>query len=578
MHFDAMTLACVTDELARTVAGGRIQQVLAPDERSIGLEIYAGRQRHYLLIVGGGRAARIQLVGRKLRRGVEQPSPLMLLLRKYVRDSTLVEVAQPDPAERVLHLRCQHAEHGATTLILELLGTHSNLVLVNPQRRILDCLHRIWPGEETTRPQAPGQPYHPPLPQDKLPPLDDGSADYYSRLGSILAAQEKLWRALVANVAGISPTLARELAWRASGDLETPAQEAALMAVIQALQELWRPVETGAWTPGIWRVAGQVAGFSAYIAHGRGDFIPTGSMSEALSLYYQQESGAQRADAYAGQRASVAALLRRAEARIERQLSALAGDEPAPGAADHLRTQAEWLLALHTEVAPGQTALTVDLGEEQLAIPLDPAHSPIEQAERWFKRAGRMERAARIIPERRAKLQADLEFVAQLKADLALAENQPEIASVRQELEKSRLLPPSQKKSQPVRRNEIPGRPRTLLSPQGFQILVGRNAGQNEHVTFVLAHANDLWLHVRGAPGSHVVVRSGGQPVSDETLEMAARLAAYYSSSRGERAATVVFTQRRHVSRAPGGRPGQVIVRQEQTITVHAELSEEERG
>lgn len=574
MHFDALTLACVTDELRRLLLTGRVQQIVAPDEQSIGLEIYAQRTRHYLLIHGGGRAARLHLTNQKLRRGVEKPSPLMLLLRKYVRDSVIEQIVQPDPTERVVQLHFRHAQHGPTMLILEVLGQQSNILLVNPTGRILDCLVRVWPGEGITRPLVPGQPYIPPVAQDKLPPVDDGRDDYYEQLAQLLQGNGLLWKALVAGVAGLSPTLAREVAWRAAGSLEAAANEAELMAVVAALQSLWAPVTDGEWQPGIWQRDGKVVGCSPYEAHGRGDFVPTSSMSAALEQCYAlADTASPSRDPYAGLRTTVAAQLRRAEQRVQRQLTALAGDEPAPGAVEVLRSQAEWLLALHQEIQPGQTELLVPLDEDEpLRIPLDSTRTPIEQAERMFKQAGRMERAARFIPERRAQLEADLAFLAQLQTDLAHAENQPEIAAVRAELLASNLLPPSQKPIKREARNAPVGQPHRFLSQEGYEILVGRNARQNDRLTFELAKRGDIWLHVRGAPGSHVIIRNGGQSVDQQTLRMAGQLAAYYSSQRGERAVTVSYTERQHVSRAPSGRPGQVVFRQEQTIIVPAEL------
>lgn len=574
MHFDALTLACVTDELRRLLLTGRVQQIVAPDEQSIGLEIYAQRTRHYLLIHGGGRAARLHLTNQKLRRGVEKPSPLMLLLRKYVRDSVIEQIVQPDPTERVVQLHFRHAQHGPTMLILEVLGQQSNILLVNPTGRILDCLVRVWPGEGITRPLVPGQPYIPPVAQDKLPPVDDGRDDYYEQLAQLLQGNGLLWKALVAGVAGLSPTLAREVAWRAAGSLEAAANEAELMAVVAALQSLWAPVTDGEWQPGIWQRDGKVVGCSPYEAHGRGDFVPTSSMSAALEQCYAlADTASPSRDPYAGLRTTVAAQLRRAEQRVQRQLTALAGDEPAPGAVKVLRSQAEWLLALHQEIQPGQTELLVPLDEDEpLRIPLDSTRTPIEQAERMFKQAGRMERAARFIPERRAQLEADLAFLAQLQTDLAHAENQPEIAAVRAELLASNLLPPSQKPIKREARNAPVGQPHRFLSQEGYEILVGRNARQNDRLTFELAKRGDIWLHVRGAPGSHVIIRNGGQSVDQQTLRMAGQLAAYYSGQRGERAVTVSYTERQHVSRAPSGRPGQVVFRQEQTIIVPAEL------
>ncbi len=146
--------------------------------------------------------------------------------------------------------------------------------------------------------------------------------------------------------------------------------------------------------------------------------------------------------AYAGLRQQAAAQLARARRRVERQLTASAGDLPDVGAATKLRTEAEWLLALHTQLVPGQKVLEVDLGEgELLRITLDPALSPVEQAQRKFKRAGKLTRAAEFIPTRRAQLTSDLAFLDQLATDLLLAENQPQIATVVSELQNSGLLP-----------------------------------------------------------------------------------------------------------------------------------------
>jgi predicted ribosome quality control (RQC) complex YloA/Tae2 family protein len=117
MHFDALTLACVAHELREELTGGRVQQVVLPDAHSVGFEIYAQRQRRYLFASAEPNAGRIHMVSQKLRRGVEQETPLLLLLRKYVRDSILDAIEQPDPTERILHLVFDHPGYGVTTLV-----------------------------------------------------------------------------------------------------------------------------------------------------------------------------------------------------------------------------------------------------------------------------------------------------------------------------------------------------------------------------------------------------------------------------------------------------------------------------
>lgn len=583
MHFDALTLACIADEFAEALTGGRVQQVVLPDAHSIGMEIYAQRQRRYLLASAQPNAGRVYLSSQKLRRGVEQETPLLLLLRKYVRDSILDSITQPDPTERILHLHFDHPGFGVTKLIIEPMGRLSNILLVNANGNILDCVNRVRPGENAQRVLMPGRPYVPPPPQDRLPPVDDGRERYYDELSLLLQQGGKLWKVVAECIAGASPTVGREVAYRAAGNAEAAAAGDQVIAVVQALQELWSSVDSGEWSPGRWvehEATGnpKSVGYSVYPVHFRTGYVPSESISAAIEAFYAAQSGmpvgdGQPVDTYVGLRRQAAAQVARARRRVERQLAAAKGDLPDADAATKLRTEAEWLLALNTQIVPGQKLLEVDLGEgDPLRITLDPAFSAVEQAQRKFKRAGKMARAAEFIPARRAQLEADIAFLDQLATELALAENQPQIAAVVSELQSSGLLPQRPGRNKATRQSQELLR---VYSPSGQEILVGRNSRQNDHITFAIANASDLWLHARDIPGAHVIIRSGGQTVDGETLQLAAQLAAYYSQRRGDMAVPVAVTPRRFVTRIAGGRPGLVNFRQEETVSVPATLPAE---
>ena len=149
-----------------------------------------------------------------------------------------------------------------------------------------------------------------------------------------------------------------------------------------------------------------------------------------------------------------------------------------------------------------------------------------------------------------------------------LAESRPELLAVRDELGAMKLLSAQKTRRRPARVEHSAAQPRRYVSASGLEILVGRNARQNEIVTFKMARSGDLWLHARGVPGSHVVVRTLGQEVDEETVRAGAQLAAFYSKLRGEHAAEVIVTQRRDVSRLRGGRRGQVRVHGDTTVVV----------
>ena len=624
MHFDALTLAAMADELKETVAGGRIQQIVLPDSRSVALEIYAHRERRYLLLSAHPQASRVHLLEHKPRRGVPKETPLLLLLRKYVRSARLESIELPAPFERVLFLRFHHPQHDATTLAVEPIGQLGNLILMNADGRILDALVRVPAGENAKRVLLPRRVYQLPPPQDRLPPYDgsvgrheeagrvpvDGDGDGASQVQTPL-----LWRSLLSRFAGVSPTLAREAAWRATGDDGAALTEQAFTDGRRTLGELWSAAATGEWTPGI-AVDEQegVAAFAPYELHFCGEFAEMDSMSAAAAAFYaaQERDSSSSRDEYAGVRGGVAALVRQGQARVESQLRALAADEPAPGEPERVRAQAEWLLALSSQInyanrpgaqdgyslqdgmaavkpAPnGRMQLVIfaadaDFGQPgdknpgaeggDLIVPLDPKRTPVEQAERMFDRAAKMERAARIIPRRRASLEADQAYLQQLESDLRLALDQPEIVAVREALREAGYLRQRRDRREKAPRDR--SRPLRYLSPEGFPILVGRNARQNEIVTFNEAGRDDLWLHVRDGPGAHVVIRCGGQPVPELTLNVAAQLAAWHSGQRGNGGVGVVTTPRRLVTRMAGGRPGQVHYRGEETISVTAELPAE---
>ncbi|MXZ19360.1 MAG: fibronectin-binding domain-containing protein [Caldilineaceae bacterium SB0665_bin_25] len=616
MHFDALTLAAVADELKKTVAGGRVQQIVLPDSRSVALEIYAHRARRYLLLSAHPQASRVHLLEHKPRRGVPKETPLLLLLRKYVRSARLESVELPVPFERVLFLRFHHPQHDATTLAVEPIGQLGNLILMNADGRILDALVRVPAGENAQRVLLPRRVYQLPPPQDRVPPYGGseerlGEAGRSPADGASPAQTPVLWRSLLNRFAGVSPTLAREAAWRATGDAGAALTEQAFTDGCRALGELWSAAATGEWTPGI-AVDEQegVAAFAPYELHFCGEFVEMDSMSAAAAAFYaaQERDSSSSRDEYAGVRGGVAALVRQAQARVESQLRALAADEPAPGEPERVRAQAEWLLALSSQInyanrpgaqdgfslqdgmaavepgPNGQMQLVIfsadaDFGQPgdkkpgeeggDLIVPLDPKRTPVEQAERMFDRAAKMERAARIIPRRRASLEADRVYLRQLESDLTLALDQPEIVAVQEALREAGYLRQRRDRREKTPRDR--SRPLRYLSPEGFPILVGRNARQNELVTFSEAGRDDLWLHVRDGPGAHVVIRCGGQPVPELTLNVAARLAAWHSGQRGNAGAAVAITPRRFVTRMAGGRPGQVHYRGEETISVTAE-------
>ena len=562
MYFDALTTAAIAAELRAELLDGHVQQALLPDRLALALEIYARHQRRYLLASAHPQMARVHLFGDKPRRGVDTPTPLLLLLRKYVRGAHLVDVRQP-PAERILHLDFDGPQ-GPVTLVVEVMGRLSNLVLVGADGTVLDAAKRVGPEINRYRVVLPGQPYAPPPPQDKL--LPEEVTEY--RVRQLLAQWPPgtlVRQVLVGGIAGVSPLAAREIVFRALGDADAPLEQA---QHITPLLEACRTVTLGPPQPGIvCDEEDQAIAFAPYPLTHMGDWKPGQSMSAVVAAYFGGETGG-----YQAAKSPLSQTIEARRERLARRRAKLAAEQAAAGDPQTLQQMGEAILAYAHQIVPGQSELVVEWapGELPLHVALDPNLSPSENAQAYFRRYRKARRGSIEIPSQVAQVEAEQEYLDQVAHDLAMAGNRPEIDAVAAALSQAGYLPKRKDASKQARKR-LPSpaaRPLSFASPDGFRVWVGKNALQNEELTFQRAAPDDLWLHARGIPGAHVIIQTQGQPIPERTIEWAAGLAAYYSRGGDDTQVTVVVVPRRHVQRLKGGKPGQVTIRGERTLRV----------
>ncbi len=552
---DALTVRALGAELNGTIVGGRIQQVYFIAPQVVGFEVYANHERHYLYASAEAQAARLLLVSEKLRTASVPLTPFLLLLKKYAEGAFLNRV-EVMPRERILQLEFDHRQHGVARLVVELMGNRANLILVGPGGTILDAIRRAPPSVNRVRVLEPRARYVPPPPQGKADPLALSAA----ALGALLADApgETLHERLLHSIAGTSPLFARELAYRVSGDAESPFDPARVPRLHEELTRTWRsPAD-----PSIaWRDH-QPAAVAAFALTHLEPFEKIPSMSSALERFY----GA--AESYEAVKTPIRAQLEAALAKLERRRSSLKRELVPNDEIENLKRKGEMILGYQHSIEPGQTLLRAEVDENlTLEIALDPQLSPVENANKFFDAYKRARDARAQVPERLAEVTNEIEFVQQILTDLDLAESRLEIDQVIHEARLAGLLvEPGLRTSGQTARAD----PRSFISPDGMEVLVGRNAQQNDALTFERAKPDDLWLHVRGRSGSHVIILSNGGQIPMRTVEYAAALAAYYSQARGETAVDVIYTPRRNVHRVrgAGARPGLVTVREERVVRV----------
>ena len=563
MYFDAITIAAVRDEVQTLLVGGRVERVILPADLTVALEIYARGAKRWLLASADPQRARVYISPQRLARTSDEVSPLLLLMRKYVRDGRLAGVEQT-PWERVLSLQIEKRDDEGTLqncrLIIEVMGRHSNIVLVNGDGRVMESVKRVRPEMSRYRTVLPRQPYIPPPPQTKANPsrLARGELQQLcagARPGTALS------KALVDALAGFSPLVAREIAFRATGSIASTVDGVSWQAVEQSTAELVADVDACRWAPCLAREAGAAAAFAAYELRQFPDRMAVDSISAALDEYYANYTVPTRRGetGKATLRRTIDSLRDRATRRRESLRAAL----PDPRGTDRLRRFGELLLAYSTQIAPGQGQFDAD-GEQ---IELDPQLTAVENAHRYFREYQKAKAAAVEVPQLLERAEADLAFVEQAMTDLDNAYRPAEIDLVRQELIAAGLTkdPAAGKKK---RRPPAVPLLKAVNSKDGFEILIGRSARQNERVTFELGVGGDTWVHARGVPGAHVLVKARGGAVSEQAIQEAAAYAAYYSGARGENKVAVDYTSQRHVRRIKGAPPGLVTYTNERTLQV----------
>jgi predicted ribosome quality control (RQC) complex YloA/Tae2 family protein len=354
---------------------------------------------------------------------------------------------------------------------------------------------------------------------------------------------EPLWQTLVKTIAGVSPLLAREIAGHTQGDLNGLSEPTQAAKIIETLERLTH----APWQPTVAFEDGEPAAFAPYWLTQFNDVRAFDSISAAIEAFYGT------AETYAAIKESMRTPIVDARDRLTRKRDALVQEQMRAGDIERLRVSGEMILAYAHTIEPRQAILRAETENGIIEIPLDSNLSAVENAQKYFKEYHRAKDAAARVPALLEQANAEIEYAEQMLNDLELAENRAEIDAVVAAAREAGLIAEAKQKN-----HVKPSEPRAFTSRDGFTILVGKNARQNEDLTFHRARADDVWLHARNVAGAHVVIVKAGRDIPATTIEEAATLAAQYSQARHATAVDVIVTERKNVHRVRGGKPGLV--------------------
>lgn len=570
LAYDGLVLAAITHELTAWI-DARVEKIHQPTAAVLLLSLHhpqLGKAK--LLIATDPTAPRLHLTDSKWSNPASPPM-FCMLLRKYLEGGRLQQIEQHG-LERILTFSFSGRDDLGNSvtyrLVAELLGRHSNLLLLSQEERILDAMVRVPPAMSSVRIILPGLTYSWPDHQSRLDTLQVGDLD---RLQSALAAtvDAPLSKALVAGLTGISPRLAGELLLRAGLSEQTTVRQLTTQgwtALLLQLRQLRQLVERAEFLPCRF---GQ--DYAALLLSQPGALAWPGTMNQLVD---QVSTEAVQSATLQKQRQRLSAVIRqvlqkdrRKQANQERELAEMQADL-------ELRSRGELILAnQHLIPAKAERAKVIDyyhpdLPEVELA--LDPRLSAVQNAQRAFRRYERARHGGVVVEQNLVKTKASVAYLESLLDSIERADQMSLLAEIEQEMQQSGLLPAPPKRKQPEPSQSEPLR---FRGPDDCEILVGRNNLQNERLTRG-ADPNDWWLHAKDIPGSHVIVRGVRGELDAVTLQVAAGLAAYFSRARQSSKVPVDYTRRKHVRKPNSAPPGFVIYTNQQTVMIEPQLPE----
>lgn len=560
MPLDGITLGGIAFELNRLLAGGRIDKIQQPEKDEIILIIKNNSRQHKLLISANAGSARMHIT-QIIKENPETPPNFCMLLRKHLSGAKILSISQLGN-ERIVNITIQSyselGEQTIKTLTIELMGKHSNIILLNSQGFIIDAIKRVDITVSSVRQVMPHDLYAAPPSQNKLEPSMENIRRFF------LDRKENITARLISeSFIGISRTAAEEIIFRMKNQ---GGIEGFSSYMQNAYQKTYRPAMllNGQNQPADF-LPFQYLSLATELQREHADF------STMLEEFYSARDMAQHMKSRSRE---LNMLLDKLIEKCERKDGLYAQKLMECSQMESYRIKGELLTANLYLVVRGAKKVTVSNyydDNKRLEIELDERISPQSNAQQYFKKYNKLKTASKLLAGQIAQNREEKSYLESLKLSLESITNYAELEEIRQELMQAGYIKrqTSRKKSKPVSTTA----PHCYISSDGIEILVGKNNRQNDALTLKTAQHNETWLHVKDMPGSHVIIRKTGE-IPESTLMQAANLALYYSKGRTSQNVPVDYTLVRYVKKPGGAKPGMVIYQNMKTLYMTCDIDE----
>lgn len=566
MSMDGLSLYSAMNELNKRLAGGKIDKIQQTDKEELLLMVRSLGQTYRLLINASAADNRVQLTELKKQAPSEAPM-FCMLLRKRIAGGKIVRFEQ-ERLDRVLKISIETyndlGDLSVFALYCELMGKHSNIILVNEKGVIVDAIKHVGLGMSSVRFVMPGLEYSAPPAQDKQDP-SKASADDFSMAMCMVGMS--IAKALSNAFFGLSPAVAAQLVARYTDKTEcTQLSEAEREELAERLAAFYADMAQGKEkASAVLNAFGETEAVYPFAIAGGGIKLYD-SIGEALDSLYINSDRREWAKRHG---ASARKVLQNNIERCEKKLALYADALNSGEQMEKCRLYGELLTAILHSLKSGTDTAAVDNyyadPVERIAIPLDRQLTPGENAQRYYKKYQKLKAARDMAIVQREQTLSELNYLEGQLDNLTKCTAENELSELIEELKDQGYI--KRDKGGKKKMKLAASKPMHFVSSTGADIYVGKNNRQNDELTLHFASPNDIWMHTKNIPGSHVIVK-GASEQDTATMTEAALLAAYYSRARGSENVAVDYTPRKYVKKPAGAKPGMVIYTTNKTAYV----------
>lgn len=581
MALDGITIRALALELSETLVGGKIDKINQPEKDEVLFTIRNNGSNHRLLISANSANPRIYLAENYKKENPLKAPMFLMLLRKHLGGGRVLSIAQKDFDRNILidiEAYDELRRLRTRTLSVEIMGKHSNIVLIDKEtNQIIDAIKRVPLSISSVRMILPNTDFTFPPGQGKHNPLESISTkDFVSALKT---KSQPVFKGIYSNFQGISPVSAKQICYMANlndsfGTYDlTPLQMEILK---ENFDKLFKAISLGNFAPCIvYDPNYNPLDFSAIMLTLYDDthtVVGFDSISKATEEYFYKKDLHERImQKTQGLRKSLQIKLDRVKTKMQKQIDEINQAQNL----DEYAKAGQLLTANIYQMDKGMKEIEVydylTEGSPLVSILLNPDWTPSENIQDYYKKYNKAKARIRELTDQLEQTKNENDYLENVFVSINNIDSLEAIEDIKDEMAREGYYSQVNIKK---KTEKTPSKPLEFTASDGTLILVGKNNTQNDRLTFKIASPNDIWLHTKDIPGSHVIIKATLETVSQDALQEAAMLAAYYSKSQASSQVPVSYTPRKNVKKPKGAKPGMVIYTDYKTIYVTPKVEE----